>query len=105
MNKWKVAFFTCLGALFLATILGVYIIVDQAVSLTYQREGFEGVENDLTVLVKIINGADFSKNEIQKSLAQQNLYELVDFESDTVTLNKVVLIFKNDKLLRVNEQL
>ena len=47
MNKWKIAFWCCLTLLVSVTVFSVYSIIDQGVTLTYQKEGYTDTENDL----------------------------------------------------------
>jgi len=101
MNKWKSAFWICLTLLAVVTGISVYSIIDQGVTITYMREGYTDVENDLDNLSKIINKTDFSKTQIKKTLRQHHLFEYMDFNKDTISLDKVALIFKNDKLFKV----
>lgn len=97
MNKWKIRFWICLTILFLTFGLSFYVILDQGVSLTYIKEGYADTEADLNQLVKIINETDLSKSQIKKSLKKNHL----DFNTDTVSLQRINLIFKESKLYRV----
>lgn len=104
MNKWKIAFWVCLTALILVTAFGIYSIIDQAVTLTYQKEGYTDTENDLDNLIEIINKTDLTKTQIQKELKDHRLYEYMDFKTDTISLDRVTLIFQSDKLFKVTKQ-
>jgi hypothetical protein len=104
MKKWKIAFWVCLTVLTLVTAFGVYSIIDQAVTLTYQKEGYTDTENDLDNLIKIINKTDLTKTQIQNELKDHRLYEYMDFKADTISLDRVTLIFKSDKLFKVTKQ-
>ena len=104
MNKWKIAFWCCLTFLIIVTGFSFYSIIDQGVTLTYQREGYIETEKDLDDLMTFINKTDFSKNEIEKELKDHFLYEFMDFKMDTISLNRVELIFENDKLDKVIKQ-
>jgi hypothetical protein len=104
MNKWKIAFWVCLTVLILVTAFGVYSIIDQAVTLTYQKEGYTDTENDLDNLIEIINKTDLTKTQIQKELKDHRLYEYMDFKTDTISLDRVSIIFKDDKLFKVTKQ-
>ncbi len=104
MNKWKIAFWFCLTVLLLVTAVGVYSIIDQAVTLTYQKEGYTDTENDLDNLIEIINKTDLTKVQIQKELKDHKLYEYMDFNSDTIPLDRVLLVFQNNKLKNVTKQ-
>jgi hypothetical protein len=104
MNKWKIAFWICLTVLLLVTAFSVYSIIYQAVTLTYQKEGYTDTENDLNNLIKIINKTDLTKMQIQQELKNHRLYEYMDFKKDTISLDRVLLIFDNNKLKRVTKQ-
>ena len=45
-----------------------------------------------------------TKNEIEKLLKSHRLYEYMDFGSDTVGLERVILIFDNDSLKSIEKQ-
>ena len=61
MNKWKIAFWVCFTVLLIVIAYGVYSIVEQAVTLTYQKEGYADTENDLENLIEIIKKTDLYK--------------------------------------------
>ncbi len=82
----------------------VYSIIDQGVTLTYQKEGYTDTENDLDQLIEIINKTDLTKEQIQTALKDHRLFEYMDFKSDTVSLDRVILIFENEKLKNVTKQ-
>jgi hypothetical protein len=86
------------------TAFSVYSIIDQAVTLTYQKEGYTDTENDLANLIEIINKTDLTKTQIEKELKDHKLYEYMDFKKDTISLDRVTLIFQNDKLFKVTKQ-
>ena len=104
MNKWKIAFWVCLTTLLLATAFGVYCIIDQGVTLTYMKDGYTDTENDLENISKIISETDQSKSQIKKALTDHHLFEYMNFDKDTVSLDRVSLIFKDDKLFKVTKQ-
>ena len=81
-----------------------YQVIDQGVTITYMQEGYSDTENDLETLVKIINSTDLTKQEIKTELENHRLNEFMDFKTDTVGLERVQLIFKNDKLKKVEKQ-
>ena len=84
MNKWKTAFWVCLTVLLIVTAYSVYSIVDQAVTLTYQKEGYADTENDLENLIEIINKTDLTKTQIEKDLLYRN------FEAFEMWLNHLI---------------
>lgn len=104
MNKWKIAFWICLTVLLLVTAFSVYSIIDQAVTLTYQKDSYTDTENDLENLIEIINKTDLTKTQIENELRDHRLYEYMDFKRDTVSLDRISLIFDNSKLKSVTKQ-
>lgn len=104
MNKWKIAFFSCLSLLVLVTMFSAYLIIDQGVTLTYQKEGYTDTENDLDQLIEIIKKSDLTKSQIKNELKNHKLYEYMNFNSDTISLDRVLLIFENNKLKNVTKQ-
>jgi len=104
MNKWKIAFWVCFTVLLIVIAYGVYSIVDQAVTLTYQKEGYADTENDLENLIEIINKTDLSKTQIENELKDHRLYEYMNFKKDTISLYRISLIFDNNKLKYVTKQ-
>ncbi|MFN8339909.1 MAG: hypothetical protein U0T36_12920 [Saprospiraceae bacterium] len=104
MNKWKIAFWVCFTILLIVTAVGVYSIIDQAVTLTYQKEGYTDTEKDLDDLIEIIKKTDLTKTQNQNELKDHRLYEYMDFKKDTISLDRVLLIFNNNKLKSVTKQ-
>jgi hypothetical protein len=103
MNKWKIAFWFSLTLLILVTIFATYSFLDQATTLTYNKIGYEDTEKDLDELIEIINKTDLSKMQIEKELKDHNHFGSMDFHSDTISLNRVILIFQKDKLKAVTK--
>lgn len=104
MNKWKIAFWSCFALLVTVTLFSLYSIIDQGVTLTYQKEGYTATENDLDQLIEIINKTDLTKSAIESELKDHILFEYMDFNSDTISLDRVLLIFDTDKLKNVKKQ-
>jgi hypothetical protein len=104
MNKWKIAFWVCFTVLLIAAAFSIYSIVDQAVTLTYQKEGYADTENDLDNLIEIINKTDLTKIQIENELKNHRLYEYMNFKKDTISLYRISLIFDNNKLKNVTKR-
>lgn len=102
-NKWKLAFWLCFALLIGTGMFGFYEIVDQGVTLTYLRESYNGTESDLQSLVEIVNKTDLSKQEIEKILEDHRLSDFMDFKTDTVGLERVLLIFEDGRLARIEK--
>ena len=104
MNRWKIAFWVCLIVLIGVSVLSVYSIIDQAVTLTYQKEGYQDTENDLDQIIEIINRTNLSKTEIINELKDHRLNEFMDCSKDTISLERVILVFENDRLKSVSKE-
>lgn len=103
MNKWKIAFWVCLLFFIFSLLISFYSIVDQGVSLTHLRESYSDKENDLNDLIQIINKTDLSKKQIEKELENHRLFEYMNFDNDSVSLESITLIFENEKLKKITK--
>ena len=63
--------------------------------------GYTNTESDLGDLIKIINETNLTKEQIRKSLIKHKLYEYMDFKKDSVSLNRISLLFKDGKLYQI----
>lgn len=103
-NKWRLAFWICLIILLLISGFSIYSIIDQGVTITYMRDGYENTENDLNSLILITNAKDFKKASIRENLKSHRFYDMMDFTKDSIGLERVILIFENDTLKRIEKQ-
>jgi len=102
MNKWKIGFWICFVTLILSWGLGLYSIIDQGVTLTYMREGYEDTENDLRGIMKIINKTDLTNKEVVDLLTSDEEMDFARVNGDKITLNRITLTFENDRLKRID---
>ena len=98
-NKWKFSFWICFTTLISVILLTVYIIFEINTSRMVYDETYRSISYDLDDLVEIINETDLSKRLIQKKLEIQNLTN-----SDTVSLEIMDLVFKENRLHKINER-
>lgn len=103
-NKWKISFWVCFILLVATGLFGFYSIIDQGVTITYMKEGYSDTEADLETITSIISQTNQTKLEVEKLLKTHRLYEYMDFSSDTVGLERVILIFDNDSLKSIEKQ-
>jgi hypothetical protein len=103
-NKWRLAFWICLIILLLISGFSIYGIIDQGVTITYMKDGYESTENDLNSLILITNSKDFKKASIRENLKSYRFYDMIDFTKDSIDLERVILIFENDTLKRIEKQ-
>jgi len=88
----------------MVSVFSAYSIIDQAYTLTYHKVSYEDTEKDLEKLMEIINKTDLTKKQIETELKDHSHSEFMNFNSDTISLNRVLLIFENDKLKLVTKQ-
>lgn len=104
MNNWKIAFWCCLTVLLLVIGFSVYAIIDQSVTLSYQKEGYKYTENDLDAIIQIINKTDLTKGQIETQIKNNTGYEYIDFKTDTILLDRISLEFNDNKLKAIKKQ-
>jgi len=104
MNKWKIAFFISLTLLLAVSVFSIYAIIDQGVTISYTKQGYADTESDLKCISNIITQTDLTKSEIKNSLKQHKLFEYMDFSKDTISLDRINLVFKDNKLIKVVNQ-
>lgn len=102
MTKWKLAFWICLTLLIIFSVIGIYSILDQGTTITYMKEGYGDTEQDLKTVISIINETDFSKTEIKKLIETSG--DVKEYSLDTISLERVQLIFNQDTLLKIDFQ-
>lgn len=101
MNKWKIAFGCCLTTLLIVVGISVFSTIDQGYSLSYLQDSCTEKETELDNVILILNETDLSKTGIEKTLKKHKIGESANFISDTVSLDGLKLIFRNDKLLKI----
>ncbi|MEO6284959.1 MAG: hypothetical protein ABIN80_15595 [Dyadobacter sp.] len=82
-------------------VFGSYLIVDQAVSITNMREGYVETENDLEGLVKVLNCKNLTKAKVKKMFSADSLYIQIDSNKDSIFLNRVILVFRDEQFVEV----
>lgn len=95
------AFWCSSTALLIVVGISVYSTIDQGYSLSYLQDSYTEKETELDNLILIINQTDLSKTGIEKTLKKHKIGESANFKSDTVSLDELKLIFRNDKLFKV----
>lgn len=63
------------------------------------KEGYDDTEDDLITLSAIINGTRFSKPEIKNLIGKSGVVN--EYSLDTISLERVQLIFKRDTLRQI----
>ena len=104
VRRWKIAFFCVLTIFFLVAGCSFYKILDQAISLDYMQQGYSWTEHDLEQIIEIINETDLTKSQIKNALGDHMFYQFMDFDSDTVELERVQLIFDDNRLKTISDR-
>jgi len=68
------------------------------------KEGYANTENDLNNLIQIINSNDLSKRKIKENLSSHRFYDMMEFDKDTIGLERVDLVFVHDTLRKIINQ-
>lgn len=68
------------------------------------KDGYTSTEEDLETLINVINDTDLSRTQVETALANYSLFDILDLDTDTVSLRRVNLIFDQDRLTRVVKQ-
>ncbi len=100
-KTWKTPFVIALFLLMISgafNIYAFYVNVDQAYTIDDISKGYSNTDNDLHEIIEFYNNKAFSKPEIQTMLADHGFYEIMDFSKDTIELERISLIFKNNQL-------
>ena len=93
-NRWRIAFWIYLASTALLFLWKSYVVIDQGVTIAYLEESYADTDADLRTVAEIINRACRSKAEVERLLSRHRLYGYMDFETDTIGLEKMVLIFR-----------
>ena len=101
-RRWKFAFWITFATLLLGGIVSAYALLDNALTMTYMREGYADTEEDLKTLSTIAERARFTKSEFDTFVAAN--HNIADMKSDTISLERVQLIFENDTLRKAEFQ-
>lgn len=103
MNRWKVAFFTCLVFLILSNLLFVYSIIDQGVSYTYLEVSFDEQLHANEVLGNLIvrGGGNYSQKDFLHLLRQAYPNEFIVEKDNRISMGPNSFEFKYDRLVKV----
>jgi len=65
------------------------------------RQGCQWIEDDFKQVIKIVNETDLTKEKIKEVLTADKRAEYLNVKGDTIELATMTLIFKNDKLNKI----
>ncbi len=102
MIKWKFAFWICLTLLIIISVISIYSILDQGVTITYLKDGYDDTEKDLKTVSSIISETDLSKTEIKKLIEKSG--DVNEYSHDTIFLERIQMLFNHDTLRKIEFQ-
>lgn len=85
-NKWKTAFWVQFILFFLVTLVLLYAVIDQSVTLTYMQEGYQDTESDLQQISSSIKGR-LNRDDFKDIIKQSPGYNGEDLELNTVKIS------------------
>jgi hypothetical protein len=103
MNYWKIGFWVTIIGFLASMLIGFYCFIDQASTITYMQEGYDSTESDLNTITVLINETDLSKTGIMAKLQEYKPMDCFNLESDTIDLERVLLIFKKGQLKQIEK--
>ena len=103
MKKWKWSFFITLIILIITNILWLYAAIDAGVTYTYQQVSLDERSNSVEILGKLIvkGGQKYTKKDILHILRQENKESFIVEEKNSISIDGVDFIFKENKLSEV----
>ena len=69
-NRWRIAFFLALGVTLPLSGCLAYLLMDQAVSHTYMKDGYDGTVRDLDALATVFPKDRYKKRDLVSILRQ-----------------------------------
>lgn len=78
-----------------------YSILDQSVTIAYQEDSYAKTESDLRSLIKIASRTKLTKGEIIAQFKGSDDFLIKD---DTLFLNRIEIVFKDDKLFSLTDR-
>jgi hypothetical protein len=106
-QAWKPAFFVLLAVLLGVSGTAAYLVLDQAVSLTYMKEGYQDTEEDLRVLMKLLPEVSRSadRKDFLAVLRRQNPEALITDDGEGIGIGFLGFTFDPQGRLReVNQR-
>jgi len=106
-NGWKIAFFFLLVVLLGVSGTATYLLLDQSVSLTYLKEGYQDTEDDLRVLRKLLPEVSRSaeRRDFLAVLRKQNPEALITDDAEGVGIGFLGFAFDaQGRLKEVNRR-
>lgn len=101
-DKKQKLFLGIAGGLLLAlVVVEGYVVIDQAVTISYMKDGYRMTEAEMTAVIAIINKTDLSKGQIEESLRSNPGLEEIELTGDTIRLYQHELIFMDRKLVKI----
>ena len=103
-SNWKIGFWIYFG---LSIIVFSYLFaknINNVVDLAFTKIDKIQTEKDLELITEIINRTNFSKEEILKEIKKESFYKINDTSKNKIELEKIILVFENEKLIEIEKK-
>ena len=101
MNKWKLLFWVCFAFLILSNVVLIYEIIDQAVTISYMRQGYEDQIKAKELLGNLVvkGGREYSQKDFLHLLRQAYPEAFIVEEGNVITIGQNEFTFSNGILI------
>lgn len=96
MNYWKIAFFALLIVSMTIILFLMYGMLDQGITLTYQREGYSDTKDDLDLLVGVFNELKIQREEVAPVVLKASSCSLEEVENKKEAFFCNRIVFQTD---------
>lgn len=101
---WKTAFWICFALLIATLVFGFYSILDQGVTITYQRDSYLKTEADLKALIEVARKTPLTRDELSNVLRQTKGSGSFLVKGDTLFLNRIEFVFNGERLNSITDR-
>lgn len=101
MNKWKIAFWVCLGVLLFVMISGFLFYIKQEITHGFIKEDRNAYKEDLEITTTIITKGLRTKSEIEEEFKVNGHSPFFNETMDMSFMLRTKWTFKNDSLVKV----
>ena len=100
MNKWKIAFWSLLVVTFGIVFISFYLLLNQSVTLTYQKQGYQDTQEELKVYIELLKEEKLHYQLVKKRLTNKGI-EFVDKEEEGLLIGftRTTMRFDKDSVL------
>ncbi|MEJ2621630.1 MAG: hypothetical protein P8163_15625 [Candidatus Thiodiazotropha sp.] len=101
MNRWKLSFWVCFALLILSNVTFIYTIFDQAVTISYMKQGYKDQTKAKQLLSNLVvkGGRAYSQKGFLHLLSQTYPEAFIVEEGNVITIGQNLFRFSNGILI------